>query len=257
MRRFHVWLGIVSAGFLILSAATGILWAYAPHLYWKPGYLQRKHPAVLPSFDEDLLPLREALRVAREQWGSESRISKITLHGELGMMVYEILGKRRDGETSLLVDARTGKTLSPITPLLAEQIARAYAEGAPSLRSIVLLDRYVHRSGKVYPSVYKVCFDGKRDPEFFVDAHSGKLLEEQDRLRRFHWWVMRLHQLNFFGFRKTLTVLPGATLLLLVFSGLVLAALAARRASKANPDRDRKTFYETPLFKKSHDSFIP
>jgi FtsZ-interacting cell division protein ZipA len=44
---------------------------------------------------------------------------------------------------------------------------------------------------------------------------------------------MRLHMLNFFGFKKTLTIIPGTTLLLLIGSGLWLS-----RRRKARTFRD-------------------
>ena len=40
---WHRRVAILSAGFLLLTAVTGILWAYAPHLYFKDGYLKKKN----------------------------------------------------------------------------------------------------------------------------------------------------------------------------------------------------------------------
>ena len=52
-----------------------------------------------------------------------------------------------------------------------------------------------------------------------------------------HFAVMQLHQLNFFGFEKTLLNIPGVPLLLMGFSGLALWGFQrARGATRENRD---------------------
>ena len=48
-------------------------------------------------------------------------------------------------------------------------------------------------------------------------------------MRRFHFFVTRLHQLRFFGFDKTLLILPGGALVFLLATGLLLAARDGRK----------------------------
>lgn len=233
MRRFHRWLGVGSTVFILLAALTGLLWAYGPHLYWEGGYLERKHPAALADFDSIKLTPQEAIRLARPSLGPEpATVSTVTLRSELGDPLYEVRGKKR----SVLIDARSGAVLSPLSPEYAARIAAQYVHGQPAIASTTLLEEFTHRSGKIHPSVYRVRFEAPEHPEIFLSAYDGAVLEEQDDMRRFHFWVMRLHQLNFFGFRKTLTIVPGTAILLLIASGIYLSRRSGTRASAAKSD---------------------
>jgi len=233
MRRFHRWLGLGSTGIILLAVTTGLLWAYAPYLYWEGGYLERKHPVTLASYD-GILGHQDAIRIVRERVEPRASIAMVTLRSEGGIAVYEVICTHEGKEFTTLLDAHTEAVLSPLTPEFAEQIAREYVKGKPPLESVILLDQFTHRSGNSYNSVYRVRFHTQRNQEVFISANSGKILEEQDDVRRFHFWVMRLHQLNFFGFKKTLTIIPGAALLLLLGSGVMLSR---RKRSKARPHK--------------------
>lgn len=226
MRRFHRWLGVGAALFLLLAAATGLLWAYAPHLYWEGGYLARKHPPAAFDFSAITLTHQGAIRAARQRMAADLPITEVTLRAEVDVPFFEI----NTGESSVLIDARNGEVLSPLSEELATRIAAQYVRGQPGVESAALLDRFVHRSRKVHHSVYRVQFRAPKNPVIYLSALTGAIIEEEDDVRRFHFWIMRLHQLNFFGFHKTLTIIPGGALLLLIITGLVLSRRAKNRA---------------------------
>lgn len=229
MRRFHRWFGVGSSLIVLLAVVTGLLWAYAPHLYWEEGYLERKHPPALADYEAVPLTHRDAIRIAREQLGAEAAVGSIALRSELGEPWFEV----RAGDATVLIDGRTGTVLSPLSPGTATRVAAQYVRGEPPVVSADWLESYVHRSGKTHPSVYRVRFDTPARTEIFVSALTGALIEESDDARAFHFWVMRLHQLNFFGFKKTLTIIPGSVILLLLASGLILSRRAKSRSAKA------------------------
>ena len=62
---------------------------------------------------------------------------------------------------------------------------------------------------------------------------AGDILEDEGRWRQVHFAVMQLHQLNFFGFEKTLLNIPDIPLLLMGFSGLALWGFQRTRARRA------------------------
>jgi uncharacterized membrane protein YkoI len=233
MRRFHRWLGVGSAVFVLLAAVTGLLWAYAPYLYWESGYMERKHPVTSVTFDAVSLTHQDAIRLALKQLGEGATVIAVNLRSELDLAVYEVASKHNGKKAVVLIDARTGELLSPLTTDLATRIARQYVPGDPAVRSVTLLDKFTHRKGKVWDSVYQVRFQLPRSPEILLSADSGEIIEESDDVRRFHFWVMRLHQLNFFGFHKTLTIVPGAALLILTVSGIALSRRRKSRAERA------------------------
>ena len=231
MRRFHRWFGVGSAIVVVLAPVTGLLWAYAPYLYWESGYLERKHPAAIADYGSVTLTPQDAMRLVRAQLGGDAKISAVTLRSELGSPIYEVAGEN----LAALVDARSGAVMSPLAPDVATRIAAQYVRGTPPLASTTLLEQFLHRSGKIHRAVYQVRFDAPGNPEIFISARNGAIIEEQDAARRFHFWIMRLHQLNFFGFKKTLTIIPGGAIVILVASGLVLSRRAKARASLAKP----------------------
>lgn len=234
MRRFHRWFGLGSTVIILLSVITGLLWAYAPYLYWAGGYLEKKQPATLVSFEAVSLTHQDAIRLAREPLGESGAVSAVTLRSEIGKALYEVTGQREGKELAVLIDAGAGKVISPLAPEIASQLARQYVAGDPQVENVTLLDQFKHRSGKMHESVYKVRFQAPKSPEILLSATSGKIIEDQDDVRRFHFWIMRLHQLNFFGFKKTLTIIPGTAMLVLIVTGIIISR---RRKSRA-PSRD-------------------
>lgn len=127
--------------------------------------------------------------------------------------------------------------LTPLTAELAESAARQYVPGTPALVGIERFARYQPRRGRARPA-FVAHFAGPGDPEVAIDAESGAVLEESDRTRRVHFLVMRLHQLSFLGFKKELTIIPGALLLFLIATGYVVWPWwRRRRASRTGPLR--------------------
>lgn len=220
-RRIHRACGLVFACSLGITAITGLLWAYAPHLYWEGGYLEKKAPDTSPEIGDGVVTISRALAVARRQLG-QVHITSVELRGDFGRLVYEVQGGGGPGARLLLIDAVTGELLSPLTEQRAVTIARQYVRGNPEVESVSLLPGFTPRTGGNGRPAYAVRFRREGSPEIILDRDSGRILEEADRARRFHFLVMRLHQLSFLGFKKTLTAIPGVSLVTMVATGLVL-----------------------------------
>ena len=77
--------------------------------------------------------------------------------------------------------------------------------------------------------VVLVAFAAPGNPEIYIDRNSATIVEESDDARAFHLWVMKLHQLQFLGTKKELTLIPGAALLFLLVTGSTIW-LRRRRA---------------------------
>lgn len=225
---WHRRVAIVSAGFLLLTAVTGILWAYAPHLYFKDGYLKKKSVRPGPALTAAKISPQEAIRLS--EVGGKARVAEsVSLRVEGGQLVYEVVRKAGKVAESQLVDAVSGKRLNPLDEKMAVAVAAEYVAGKPHRQEAVALENYRHRSGKVVPSVYRVAFAAPGNPEIYIDRNSATIVEESDDARAFHLWVMKLHQLQFLGTKKELTLIPGAALLLLIATGWTIW-LRRRRA---------------------------
>lgn len=222
--KVNVWhrrVALLSAIFLAVTAITGILWAYAPHLYFKEGYLKKKSLKAAPALSSARLTPQEAIRLAAPEL-RKGQAEMLTLRPEGGLLVYEITWREGRAAHSQLVDAILGEKLSPLTGQMAAVVAAEYVVGNPPVNDTAIVDNYRHRSGKIFASVYRVRFAAPGNPEIFIDRNSAAIVEESDDARAFHFWVMKLHQLQFFGTKKELTLIPGLALLVLVITGCLI-----------------------------------
>lgn len=213
---------MLGAGFLTISALTGLLWAYAPYLYWAGGYKERKHPVHAISLAEAGISLQEVLEKARQRFGDDWKSRKIMLMADGGRLVFRIDMESMKKKQSALLDAESGQWLSPLHRDLACAFARQYVAGKPAIAGADSLAGWTSRTAKTARPAWRVAFADARHTEIFLDPFSGEILEDQDDVRRFHFWIMRIHQLNFFGTRKVLTVINALPLLFLVLTGLFM-----------------------------------
>jgi uncharacterized iron-regulated membrane protein len=162
----------------------------------------------------------------------EAAIEQLTLKSDFGRLVYEARVRHSNKKHVLVIDAMTGEALSPISDDLASIIARQYVrEEAPV--SGIQAESYIPRKKHTPVEAVRVTFDDANKTHIILDRHSGDIIEDEGRWRRLHFFVMQLHQLNFFGFEKTLLNIPGVPLLLMALSGAVLWSLHLKRTRRA------------------------
>ncbi|HRP69845.1 MAG TPA: PepSY domain-containing protein [Turneriella sp.] len=211
-----------SAVFLVISAVTGLVWAYAPHIFFKDGYLKKKQYVKAPSFTTIKATEKEVIQKAGLFFHSYDKIVSITLKPEASKLVYLVV-KQDDKKTqSLLFDALSGKMLSPIDEKFAIEIAAQYVPKGSVFKLSDAIDIYTHRKGRKVNNVYRVVFTGSETIEIFIDRHSGEIIEESSPSRRFLFLMQKLHQLEFFGTKKELTAIPGISLLILAITGVMI-----------------------------------
>lgn len=226
-RRLHALAGVAGAVFLLNSAATGLLWSNAQRLYWRgDDYKKKKAPAESPALSSARIDARRALAAA----GLKGEPTALTLRGEAGRLVYEV----QAGKDAALVDAVTGKPLSPLDEELAGAIADQYAPRGARRTALEHREAFVGRDGKKRGPVWAASYAARGGMEIVLDDKTGAIVEEYDPSRRFHFWVMRLHKLDFFHTDKALTAIPGALLLAMTLSGLWLWQRTARTARSAS-----------------------
>ncbi|MBN8222096.1 MAG: PepSY domain-containing protein [Spirochaetes bacterium] len=222
INRWHRRIAIASALVLASTAITGILWAYAPHLYFKDGYLQKKDAAPAKPLTAVNVEIGEALTTATNTFKTAKGLQSAVLRAEAGGLYYEVQRKEGKEQSSVLIDAVSGEVVSPLSEALATQFAAQYVAGNPPVKKADALTDYKHRSGKKIKSVYRIAFSAPGSPEIYIDRNAGQIVEESDNARGFHFWVMKIHQLQFFGTKKELTIIPGLALVLLIVTGTLL-----------------------------------
>ncbi|GAB1722849.1 MAG: hypothetical protein GDA65_10300 [Nitrospira sp. CR1.1] len=232
VRLTHRWLGMGAVGFLLLSVVTGLLWTDAKFLYWDDHYKEKLRPLAGPPLETAMLPVDRAIRMAEEAVGGRALIEQVVLRSDFGRLFYELKLRVEGVSTTLLLDAMTGDRLSPISRELAPVIAQQYVR-APATVIGVDIERYTPRKKKRAQDAVRVRFDNADATEIVLDRQTGDILEDEGRWRRVHFAVMQLHQLNFFGFEKTLLNIPGVPILLMSLSGGALWLFHRARARRS------------------------
>ena len=243
VRLAHRWFGMGALGFLLLSVVTGLLWADAKFLYWADHYKEKVRPLVGPSLEAATLSVERAMVKAKAAVGGRASIEQVLLRSDFGRLFYELKLRVEGVSTTLLLDAITGEQLSPISSDLAPAIAQQYVR-TPASVTAVEMERYTPRKKKRAQDAVRVRFDDADATEIVLDRQTGEILEDEGRWRRVHFAVMQLHQLNFFGFEKTLLNIPGVPILLMSLSGCLLWIFHRVRKRRSQSI----TFRETALF---------
>ncbi|GJL56032.1 MAG: hypothetical protein NPIRA02_31640 [Nitrospirales bacterium] len=233
-RRMHRTIGASSVGILFFMVVTGLLWANAQHTYWDAGYKERvgRIPPVPPVNSAHVL-LKDVFNYVQEKTlHSEKEIEEIILRQDFGHLLYAVKLSDPSTPSTLLIDAMTAEPLSLISPNLARIIAQQYVSEESPITSVTM-ESYTPRKTNIAKEAVCVDFGEPKPATIILDRHSGRILEDESPWRRVHFLVAQLHQLNFFGFNKTLLNIPGTLLLIMSLSGLWLWRLQVIREHRA------------------------
>jgi uncharacterized iron-regulated membrane protein len=218
MRKFHRVAGTVLAIFVISSALTGMTWAMSQHIYWKRDYLKPKRTIDAPPLTSATVSAVDAIAIAH----ARAAVSA-SLRTEGGMLLWDVVTKQGKANRSTLIDARTGRVMTPLTSAEARAIAAQYVRvETPDVERVDYAPKWISRRNDAPRAAYVVRYRTPRATEITIDAESGRILEEYDPARRFHFFIQRLHQLDYFGTDKFLTLIPGLGLLTMTLTGLFL-----------------------------------
>lgn len=243
-RKIHRVVTIGSVVFLLISVITGLLWAYAPYLYWEGGYMKRKHEMPPPDITQARLSLADIVHKTETRFGKEAILQELTLRSDAGMLLYDVRFRSADGEgRRTLLDAQSGDWISPLSKETALRFARQYVPGNPPVEAASLREAWIPRKKTTGRPAWYFRFGDAGATEIFIDPGTGEILEDQDRIRRFHFLIMKLHQLNFFGFKKVLTIIPGLPLLVAIVTGVIMWVTPKWR--KYVKKRNAKTLLQT------------
>ncbi|MFQ5580353.1 MAG: PepSY domain-containing protein, partial [Nitrospiria bacterium] len=168
-----------------------------------------------------------------------------TLRSDAGMLLYDVRARSSDGKVHrTLLDANSGHWLSPLNEETALRFARQYVPGTPPVEAVSLQEAWIPRKKSQGRPAWVVRFGDAGETEIVIDPVTGAILEDQDSVRRFHFFIMKLHQFNFFGFKKVLTIIPGLPLLIAILTGGIMWATpkwrnyAKKRTVKASPESE-------------------
>ncbi|MCC2642992.1 MAG: uncharacterized protein K0S45_3405 [Nitrospira sp.] len=230
-RKAHRRIGILALGFLLLSLSTGLLWANAKFLYWDEHYKERVRPVAGPPLEAAGISLQEVMDRSKAAVEGPATVTQATLRSDFGRLLYDVKIRAGGKASTVLFDAATGELLSPISPELARDIARQYVSENAEITAVAT-EQYIPRKKHKAQAAVRVAFNDTNRTEIVLDRQTGEILEDEGRWRKVHFAVMQLHQLNFFGFEKTLLNIPGVPLLLMGSTGFALWILHWARKNR-------------------------
>ena len=240
VRVLHRWIGMSALVFLLISVTSGLLWANAKFLYWDDHYKDKVRPLAGRPLETAKLSVTDAIRFGSSALAKPAQLEQISLRSDFGRLVYDLRIRVGKSAKVLLIDADSGEWLSPLNLDMAVKIAGQYVQENAGVTAVTS-EQYTPRKQHHAVDAIRVSYDDRDETQIVLDRQSGEILEDEGRWRKFHFFVMQLHQLNFFGFEKTLLNIPGFPLLLIGLTGLALGVLQIVRKSRTRLVRDTST----------------
>lgn len=180
----------------------------------------------------DLFPLAKML--ASQQ---PAAVTSATLTSFLGQPVYRL-------ETSAgpqLLDASTGRTLSPLPEASAKAIAAADYAGGAGIRGVEWVDTpALEYRGRDLP-LWRVRFDDERDTTLYISPATGQVVARRNDLWRVFDFVWMLHIMDYQereDFNHPLLIVTAASALLFVATGFTMLVFSFRKRTTDKPLRN-------------------
>lgn len=162
VRRLHLWFGLAIGAQVGLWLISGLFMTWFPIENVRGDHLKTAvQIRTLDGLEGQLTPA-DILSSANI---TPNSMTLKTLNGDL-VWVLET------GDTTILVDGKTGETLSPLSKSLAENIARVHYAGKGHVGSAVYYENAPREYGREGP-VWKVDFTKPQAASFYIDARTA------------------------------------------------------------------------------------
>lgn len=217
LRRVHKWLALFVGLQVLAWTSGGFVMSFFDIQKVRGEHNIRESKPQPLSDVEILLPLKTVFSL----FGPGEEILEIKLGRFLQRPVYRVA--KGDGMT-VLVDARTGEMLSPLSQESALRVAREdfAGDGAPTKIELVTEKNTEYR--KDLP-VWYVEFGDAENTHLYVSAQTGEILARRNktwRLYDFFWMLHIMDYRNRTDFNHPLLVFASIIAVTMAVSGLVL-----------------------------------
>lgn len=228
--KLHRYIGLVLLPFLVVSALTGFFRANHKW-FWKEDYKKVKNTRYSYTLDVPAVSMDSLFRIVRDEAGVDAAITEIRFRKEAGRLFYDV---RLRGHHPLLIDAANGKVLSPITAELAVTLASQYVKDNPEMKSIVLNEHYRTRKEHKLRQVYVVSYKDALNTQILLDKYNGEIEEEIDNNLKFGFWMVKLHDYDFWNSKRAILSFAGLGLTAVALTGFYLWIKVRRKKKKVS-----------------------
>jgi uncharacterized iron-regulated membrane protein len=227
VRQLHRWLGLLIAVQVMLWIAGGLIMSSLDLDAVRGEDRATKADPVVLDPATDLIAIEEVLRA------QPGNVTAVVLTSLLDQPVYRIESTDR----AQLVDARTGKVLSPMAEESARTVALRDYDGPGRLKSMEWVTKpELEVRGPSLP-LWRARFDDERNSTLYVSPTTGQVVARRNDLWRAFDVVWMLHIMDYEerdNFNHPLLVATAATALLFVVTGLFMLGYSflSRRAQQ-------------------------
>lgn len=217
--RLHKWIALIVGIQFLAWSASGLFMTVVPISQVRGEHNIRK-PEVVDLRDPRLIPIANVFE--RVPAGV---VARVELRALTGRPVYEVA---IDGSFPLLLDARTGELVSPISEAHAMEIAKADFVGAGKVIKATLITDGPPIEFRGDLPVWQISFDDQDETNIYVSATTGKVVARRSATWRIYDFLWSLHIMDYSereNFNNPLVIATSAVAFVLAVSGLVLLYL--------------------------------
>jgi hypothetical protein len=185
-RKIHKWFALVLGIQLFLWALSGF-YMVAVHIDIIHGDMLVRNMQSEVSFDDrSYIPFEQVARLHPDA-------QSITFKAMMDQPVYLVTG-----DTTLLLDARNARQLSPLDEQTAVQIARYHYEGEANIRQVELVESNPPTELQTRPlPLWRVDFDDAWNSSFYIDPHTSEFETRRHTLWRVFDFLWMLHVMDY------------------------------------------------------------
>lgn len=220
MMRWHKWAALLVGLQMLIWIGTGIYFNLVDHQRVGGHQYHQRGPEPAWSLQQLVDPTPLLTRYAP--------VVRLSLVDRAGRPHYQLEHQRRlyphQSQSLTLVDALSGEPVR-VDAALAEAVARASYRGPGDVTAVTTLPPGSAELPKEENPVWRVAFADDLDTVAFVDGHSGRLIEHQNRHSREAALMLKLHFMDYAnqgGFNHPLMWAFALMSLALSLSGLTL-----------------------------------
>lgn len=216
--RVHRVIGLIFLPFLIISVFTGFFRANY-QWFWKEDYKKIKNFSYEYKIQSPKIGIDSVFVILKNTYGENIAASEIKLKSEVGKLFYDVKIKNH---TPVFINADNGKILSPISEELAKAIAGQYVKPELKFKTIYADENYKTRKDKKTRSVYIAEYDDPLHTKIYIDKNNGEIEEEEDDNLKFGFWIVKLHDYDFWEAKRFNLSFVGIGLFILSSTGFYL-----------------------------------
>jgi uncharacterized iron-regulated membrane protein len=230
--RLHLLIGVTLFPFLLISSLTGFFRANHKW-FWKENYKKVKNTAYSYVLEKPPIPLDSVFSIAERSYNEDPKLAEIRLRREAGRLFYDVRSK---GKSPLLIDATNGEVLSPIQESLAIQLASQYVSTDATVKSAYLDENYTTRKEHKPRPVFVVEYADELHTQILLDKFNGEIEEEIDDNLKFGFWMVKLHDYDFWNSKRLILSFVGLGL-----TGVGLTGFYIWLRKKNKKKKEKKT----------------